>query len=116
MTYRDGGTHEGAYVKLPPIYNLFLSTYILYCTMCIVVVFSKLGTVGEGEELVVVEHGVEVLDPDGVHGPIGDDPRVVGVGLLVVLGPHGREHTRGPLAAHQVHLLCHTGEGGGVSS
>lgn len=28
----------------------------------------------QGQDLVVVQHSIEVFDPDGVHGPITDDP------------------------------------------
>lgn len=31
-------------------------------------------TVGQGEDLVVIEHGVEVFDPDGVHRSVADYP------------------------------------------
>ena len=38
--------------------------------------------VGEREQLVVVHHGVHVLDPDGVDGAVEDEPREV---LLVLV-------------------------------
>lgn len=47
--------------------------------------------VSQGQDLVVIEHGVEVFDPDGVHGTVRDDPSVVRVLPVVVLGPHRRE-------------------------
>lgn len=33
--------------------------------------------VGEAQHLVVVQNGVHVLDPDGVHRPVADQPLVV---------------------------------------
>jgi hypothetical protein len=63
--------------------------------------------VGQRQDAVVVEHGVEVLDPDGVHRAVGHDPGVVRRLRVVELRPHGREHARGPLAAHGVHLAVH---------
>ena len=74
--------------------------------------------VGERQDLVVVQDGVEILDPDGVDGPVGDDPRVEVVVPVVVLGPDGREHSRGPLPAQGVRLAVHLlrAEGLGVEA
>ena len=33
-------------------------------------------TIGQGQRLVVVKHAVQVLNPDGVHWPVQDDPDV----------------------------------------
>lgn len=49
-------------------------------------------TVGERQDLVIVEDGVEIFDPDGIHGAIGDDPGVVRVLTVIVLCPHGSEN------------------------
>mmetsp|Transcript_4454 Transcript_4454/g.12986 ORF Transcript_4454/g.12986 Transcript_4454/m.12986 type:complete len:489 (-) Transcript_4454:593-2059(-) len=57
----------------------------------------------EAEFLVVVEHRVHVLDPDGVHGAVEDDPLAV-----ECLVGHRHAHERGheavaPLLGHGVH-------------
>mmetsp|Transcript_13743 Transcript_13743/g.31845 ORF Transcript_13743/g.31845 Transcript_13743/m.31845 type:complete len:1547 (-) Transcript_13743:4516-9156(-) len=67
-------------------------------------------TVGEGEELVVVEHGVEVLNPDGVHGPVENNPRVLRL-LLVRLAPQHGEDTVSPVVGHDVELAEHLRRG-----
>ena len=59
---------------------------------------------GERQDLVVVEHGVEVLDPDGVDGPVLRDPRDVGQVAVVVLLPDGGEDALDPLAGDGVGL------------
>eukprot|EP00968_Pinguiococcus_pyrenoidosus_P007308 scaffold486_cov254-Pinguiococcus_pyrenoidosus.AAC.1 len=45
-------------------------------------------SVGDGQQLVVVQHGVEVFDPDGVHRAIADDPRVVRMLARIHLSVH----------------------------
>jgi hypothetical protein len=60
--------------------------------------------VRKSENLVVIQHSVEILNPNGVDRSIGNDPRVVGVGTVVELGPHRCEDTSGPLAGHGVDL------------
>lgn len=47
-------------------------------------------TVGQGKDLVVVQYGVKILDPDGVNRAIADNPllqpsRVKTVGKLCIL-------------------------------
>jgi len=44
-------------------------------------------TVGESQNLVVVEHGVKILDPNGIDWSVTDDPSVELVGTLVGLLP-----------------------------
>ena len=48
--------------------------------------------VGQAQHLVVVQHRVHVLDPQGVHRPVADDPLVV---LCRVLVAHTHTHTSG---------------------
>lgn len=60
--------------------------------------------VGKAEHLVVVEHRVHVLDPDGVDGAIADDPLMVGGGALYSDAQTERQHAVVPLQRLQVHL------------
>mmetsp|Transcript_14055 Transcript_14055/g.57079 ORF Transcript_14055/g.57079 Transcript_14055/m.57079 type:complete len:672 (+) Transcript_14055:7076-9091(+) len=66
--------------------------------------------VGEGENLVVVEHGVEVLDPDGVDGSVQHDPRVVLLLLSRAAPQHGKD-TLGPVARGGVEAAEHLRRG-----
>mmetsp|Transcript_20779 Transcript_20779/g.35679 ORF Transcript_20779/g.35679 Transcript_20779/m.35679 type:complete len:2651 (-) Transcript_20779:3350-11302(-) len=61
--------------------------------------------VGQGQQLVVVEHCVQVLDPNGVHRAIADDPNVLGL-LFVGLAPQVGEDTVVPVPGH-VHAPEH---------
>eukprot|EP00955_Chlamydomonas_euryale_P005078 54229-Chlamydomonas_euryale.AAC.10 len=66
--------------------------------------------VGECQHLVVVEHRVEVLDPDRVHRAVEHDPRV----LVLVLGgtaPQHGKHAVGPVARRCVHAAKHLRRG-----
>ncbi|RUS72455.1 hypothetical protein EGW08_019787, partial [Elysia chlorotica] len=50
----------------------------------------------EAELLVVVQHGVHVLDPDGVHGPIEHVPPLVGVFCRGAHSDQGGQDAVGP--------------------
>mmetsp|Transcript_17017 Transcript_17017/g.54249 ORF Transcript_17017/g.54249 Transcript_17017/m.54249 type:complete len:785 (-) Transcript_17017:5142-7496(-) len=59
---------------------------------------------GQSEQTVVVEHGVEGLDPFGIHVTIADDPAVRGGRLLDNLPRRRCEHAVKPLAGVGVHV------------
>ena len=63
--------------------------------------------VRQRQDLVVVQDRVQILDPDRVDGPVGRDPRVVGVVPIAGLGPHGRKDARRPLLADRIDLAVH---------
>ena len=50
--------------------------------------------VGQGQDLVVVEHRVQVLDPDGVHWSVQHDPRVLALALGGPPPEHGEDSIR----------------------
>ena len=57
---------------------------------------------GEGEQPVVVHHGVHVLDPVGVEVAVEDDPLRVGVGRIGHVAHRARHQPVLPLARRQV--------------
>jgi len=66
-------------------------------------------TVGEGEDLIVIEDSVEVLDPDCIDWPVAGEPdielRRPRVALLPESGENSRDPVIGDLALHTVHLF-----------
>ena len=58
----------------------------------------------ETQLLVVVEHRVHVLDPDGVDGSVEDDPLAIGRVLLRKGAEEARQHTVAPLVRHRIEL------------
>ena len=68
--------------------------------------------ISEGEDLVIVEHRVEVLDPNGIDGTIAANPVVHFVRLGVLSLPDFGENTGFPLSNivhHTEHLLAGDG-------
>mmetsp|Transcript_44095 Transcript_44095/g.42770 ORF Transcript_44095/g.42770 Transcript_44095/m.42770 type:complete len:971 (-) Transcript_44095:205-3117(-) len=63
--------------------------------------------VRQRQDLVVVQHRVQVLYPQRVHRPIANDPRVVAVLLVVVFLPDLGEDPWHPLASDVVHHTVH---------
>ena len=61
-------------------------------------------TVGQTQHLVVVQHRVHVLYPEGVHGAITDDPLVVVGRVLDALAYDGGHEAVLPLQGELVHL------------
>eukprot|EP00976_Prorocentrum_cordatum_P087389 1186881-Prorocentrum_minimum.AAC.1 len=70
--------------------------------------------VHEAELLVVVQHGVHVLNPDGVHGPVEHDPLAVRGGVGRSVAEEHRQHTVGPLVADHVKLAVELPHGDGL--
>ena len=62
--------------------------------------------VREAEHLVVVEHRVHVLDPEGVHWPVEHHPLVVVDFLLTAVTHDGRHETVGPLTCREQKVQC----------
>ena len=60
--------------------------------------------VGQAEHLVVIQHSVHVLYPEGIHGTIADDPLVVVGGVLDTLPDNGGHQTILPLQSELVDL------------
>ena len=72
----------------------------------------------EAQLLVIVQHGVHVLDPDGVHGAVEHDPLTVWAGVPSRVAKGHGEDAVGPLLAHRVLRavqLAH-GDGFGVQA
>ena len=60
--------------------------------------------VGQTQHLVVVQHCVHVLYPEGIHWTIAHDPLVVVGGVLDTLPDYGGHETILPLQSELVHL------------
>eukprot|EP00959_Pyramimonas_sp_CCMP1952_P217802 4555116-Pyramimonas_sp.AAC.1 len=58
----------------------------------------------ETQLLVVVQHGVHVLDPDGVHGSVEHYPLAVGGGVAAGVAEQARQYAVRPLLRHRVLL------------
>ena len=71
--------------------------------------------VGQGERLVVVEHGVEVLDPHGVDGAVEDEPDVVLLADLEGLAPERGEDAVRPVVGGHVEPAEHLARGDGLT-
>mmetsp|Transcript_10932 Transcript_10932/g.12860 ORF Transcript_10932/g.12860 Transcript_10932/m.12860 type:complete len:895 (-) Transcript_10932:5695-8379(-) len=67
-------------------------------------------TIGKGQDLVVIEHSVQVLNPDSVHGAVQHDPCVL-VLVLRSAAPQHRKHTIGPVTSRSVHTPEHLRRG-----
>eukprot|EP00968_Pinguiococcus_pyrenoidosus_P001290 scaffold57_cov254-Pinguiococcus_pyrenoidosus.AAC.43 len=61
-------------------------------------------TIGKRQHSIVVQHGVEIFDPDGVNGAVHHDPRVVRVAGIVVFRPDRGEDTGDPFPGEPVHF------------
>lgn len=64
-------------------------------------------SVSKGENLVVIEHGIEVLNPDGIDWSIADNPRDMLVLLVIALFPDLGEDSWKPLSGDGVHNTVH---------
>jgi len=58
----------------------------------------------QAQLLVVIQHGVEVLNPDGVHGAVKHQPLAVGRGVARGVAEQHRQHAVRPLLGHHVLL------------
>ena len=54
-------------------------------------------TVGKGQDLVIVEHSVQIFNPNGIDRAVAGEPDVEFGGPGVALLPKGGEDTRNPI-------------------
>jgi len=64
-------------------------------------------SIGEGENLVVIEHSVQVLNPNGIDWSIANNPGGVFVSPVIALLPDLRVDAWHPLTGHSVHHTVH---------
>mmetsp|Transcript_35153 Transcript_35153/g.59176 ORF Transcript_35153/g.59176 Transcript_35153/m.59176 type:complete len:211 (-) Transcript_35153:681-1313(-) len=70
--------------------------------------------VGQAQLLVVVQHRVHVLDPDGIHGPVEHEPLLVGSGVLTELAHVAGQHAVRPLVRGLVEVAVKLAHGDGL--
>lgn len=66
--------------------------------------------VGQAQHLVVIQHRVHVLDPQGIDRPIADHPLVVLGGVADGVAHAQRHQPIAPLQRQAVFLDCKSGE------
>jgi hypothetical protein len=63
--------------------------------------------VSKSKNLVIIEHSVQVLNPNGIDWTITNDPRDVLVLLVIALLPDLRENSWKPFTGNSVHNTVH---------